>query len=260
MMLTLSLTVGYTFADAIYPNELEVIIEYYQQMIDNPEFVNEMAQLNEKEMEMQLILISELEKKQNEKIALQQRYLRLSYTVITMLVLALIMILIETYIKQKMQKKLYQLTITDALTNIANRAHIINLFKDSLEKDNVVALLDIDDFKRVNDNYGHVVGDEVLRHIAAVLKESIRERDHVGRYGGEEFLVIFGNTDLEEARKILERMRKNVENIEWEHEGLKTTISIGVSVCSSNQPDEVLNKVDGLMYQAKRAGKNQIAY
>ena len=121
-------------------------------------------------------------------------------------------------------------------------------------------LLDLDDFKAINDTYGHLAGDEVLIKVSKIISSSIREKDSLGRYGGEEFLIFLEDTTKEELEVIGERIRVNIENYKWSYAGLKTTASIGITKCFSDDSEVVLHEVDTLMYKAKNNGKNQIAF
>jgi diguanylate cyclase (GGDEF)-like protein len=124
-----------------------------------------------------------------------------------------------------------------------------------------VALCDIDDFKSVNDTYGHAVGDRVLKAVGRLLKASIREQDLVARYGGEEFIAMLPDAPAATARGICERMRVAVEEHDWTPiaPGLRVTLSFGVSSDPNVKHHERLISVaDELLYQAKAAGKNRV--
>lgn len=122
-----------------------------------------------------------------------------------------------------------------------------------------VAMCDVDDFKKVNDQYGHMTGDNVLRNIGRILRENTRFSDIVGRYGGEEFSIIFPNTSLDRAVIALEKLRKIIE--EYDFDGLRITMSFG---CSSfpkegiKTPEDLLVKADEALYIAKVKGKNRV--
>jgi len=120
-----------------------------------------------------------------------------------------------------------------------------------------VLLLDIDHFKKINDTYGHQQGDLVLAQVAATLNRSVREIDIVGRYGGEEFLIIFPNTNVKEAHNAAERIRKEVEKMVFP-EGIAVTISGGVAECQAENVLELVEKADKQLYRAKNAGRNKI--
>lgn len=119
-------------------------------------------------------------------------------------------------------------------------------------------MLDLDDFKLVNDNFGHQKGDEVLVRLADIIQETIRTMDIAGRYGGEEFSVILPETDLIEAVQSAERIRESIEN-EF-HQDVQLTASVGIA-CFPNDGDDVTSLVktaDEALYQAKAEGKNQV--
>jgi diguanylate cyclase (GGDEF)-like protein len=168
----------------------------------------------------------------------------------------------------RMEERLRELGITDALTQLYNRRHIMKLLTESLLTKELsyvaVSLLDIDDFKLVNDNYGHLMGDQVLMLIGDVLKEEVRFSDYVGRYGGEEFLIVFPDTDLKDARRVLERIQERFKMKSMDLVGKPLTFSSGLvevevsMVANEEDIRKVLNRVDQLMYQAKALGKDRI--
>jgi diguanylate cyclase (GGDEF)-like protein len=123
-----------------------------------------------------------------------------------------------------------------------------------------VILLDIDHFKRINDTYGHFAGDAVLRETASRLRQNVRPYDLVGRYGGEEFLVVLPNCDLEQATQQAERMRERLsaEKMMVENSELSVTASFGVTVSdgSERSPDTFVRTADEALYQAKAGGRN----
>jgi diguanylate cyclase (GGDEF)-like protein/PAS domain S-box-containing protein len=160
-----------------------------------------------------------------------------------------------------------KLSLIDDLTEIGNRrfAEItleakFNEFKRYNWQFGLI-FADIDNFKRVNDNFGHDVGDRVLKLVAKTLKASVRSLDAVFRWGGEEFLNIISNTDYPSLDQIAERVRFMVETSELglEDERIKVTISIGATmVKAEDNPDSIMKRADNLMYQSKSAGKNQV--
>ncbi|MDQ7082195.1 MAG: diguanylate cyclase [Aquificota bacterium] len=166
--------------------------------------------------------------------------------------------------------RLTHLATTDPLTRIANR----RMLGHDLERYGRIAkrygknlsliMLDIDDFKGINDTYGHVVGDEVLKRIASVLKTSVRESDTLYRYGGEEFAVLCPETDKRGAYELAERIRKRVKDtrIEIKGDGLVyVTVSLGIASFPDDTEDplELLSVTDISLYKAKREGKNRTA-
>ncbi len=120
-------------------------------------------------------------------------------------------------------------------------------------------MFDIDFFKQVNDQYGHVFGDEVIISVAEILMYYSRDSDYIGRYGGEEFMIILPYTSLEDAREQSERLRVYIENHVFEN-GLKITISGGVAEWKGKTPETLVIEADNLLYKAKKEGRNQIAY
>jgi diguanylate cyclase (GGDEF)-like protein len=122
-------------------------------------------------------------------------------------------------------------------------------------------MFDIDDFKKINDTYGHQIGDEILRSIARVVKNKMRAADIVARYGGEEFCVILPETGKEDAIKAAERMRRAIEDnqIVTERVKLKVTVSLGVSTYPEDAVDmhSLIREADKALYAAKAAGKNR---
>ena len=124
-------------------------------------------------------------------------------------------------------------------------------------------MVDIDHFKRVNDTHGHKTGDVVLQKMSALMQESLREIDVIGRLGGEEFAVLLPETALEEAREVAERLRARVAEEEFvleEGMPLRVTISVGVATMKqkSLNIDMLLSVADEALYKAKHAGRNQV--
>lgn len=120
----------------------------------------------------------------------------------------------------------------------------------------MVIFLDIDNFKSYNDTFGHVAGDVVLQKTADIIKNSIRTVDIVGRYGGEEFVIILPGTKEEGAVAVAERIRKSIEMYPFPHR--KVTASLGIALAkNSDSVDSLLERADQSLYQAKRQGKNR---
>jgi diguanylate cyclase (GGDEF)-like protein len=128
-----------------------------------------------------------------------------------------------------------------------------------------LVMLDIDDFKQVNDRFGHQQGDRVLAEVARVLRESSREIDSPARYGGEELAVVLPQTDLEGAYQLAERVRQGIESLDLGLDDgrgtLRVTASLGVASLpeSASEPRRLLAAADAALYEAKRAGKNRTA-
>ena len=155
---------------------------------------------------------------------------------------------------------------TDQLTQIANRRGLLQAFdaeRARLERTETtlsVGLLDIDNFKRLNDELGHAAGDEALRSLAAVVRKTLRPTDHVARYGGEEFVVLLPDTPVDEGQQILTRLQRALTGglFMHEHKQVFVTFSAGVTRYRRGEPiEEALERADQGLYEAKRTGKNR---
>jgi diguanylate cyclase (GGDEF)-like protein len=122
-----------------------------------------------------------------------------------------------------------------------------------------LAVVDIDHFKRVNDQFGHLYGDEVLILVANLLRASFRSQDRVFRFGGEEFVVLLRSATLEDARKVFERFRQNVEHHEFPQVG-RVTVSLGFTSITAESPVVILGHADQALYYAKEHGRNRVCY
>lgn len=164
-------------------------------------------------------------------------------------------------------EELAMLSRTDRLTQLNNRGHweecLIQEFSRYSRYDTTcsVVMFDIDHFKKVNDTYGHQAGDEVIKIVSKVLQDNLRKTDIAGRYGGEEFGVILGNTDAESAVVFCERLRQQIEALEVVHDGrsIKFTISLGISQALESTEDYKawLEQADQALYASKEGGRNQ---
>jgi diguanylate cyclase (GGDEF)-like protein len=160
------------------------------------------------------------------------------------------------------------LAITDGLTEIPNHRYFQETLSNYLEKakqnNEKVSLIivDIDFFKKINDTFGHQFGDKVLKKVASILKNNIREDDFVARYGGEEFAIILNDCDEENAIKVAEKIRKKVQKNDWA--SLKEKFNVTVSMGIASYPDAASNKndlikfADAALYQAKETGRNKV--
>lgn len=172
------------------------------------------------------------------------------------------------FLLQELKRKnleLERIVNIDVLTNIYNRRYIYNRLEEIVKKskeDNEkvsVIMFDVDRFKNVNDTYGHQFGDEVLKKVSDNLKEEFRKTDIIGRYGGEEFIVLLPNTNLDYAFKLAEKVRMSICNISFEH-GVKITISGGVAELDKENVEGLIEKADKLLYKAKQNGRNRIEF
>lgn len=166
-------------------------------------------------------------------------------------------------------QKLMEMAITDGLTGVFNRRYFqerlaeeVNRFKRYHGSLSVI-ILDIDHFKKINDTYGHLFGDEVLKKLGAILKAETRKCDLVARYGGEEFVLLLPSTDLKGATRLAERLRQKVEETEFScgNQKVKVTISLGVASMSSpseKTEKELLSVADKALYYSKHKGRNRV--
>ena len=166
---------------------------------------------------------------------------------------------------ERANKKLEQLANVDALTGIYNRRSIEEIMKSMIfeqeesDESGYILLLDIDHFKKVNDTYGHDVGDTVLRKVASVIKHALRGNSMIGRWGGEEFLIVMVRKNQEEALKDAENIRTIIEETDF-NPVPKITISIGlVNALKKESMIDIYKRVDGALYDAKNGGRNQVS-
>ncbi len=172
---------------------------------------------------------------------------------------------------RKKLKNVSRAARTDALTDLANRKYFAKRLreaaKEATETKNPLALLmlDVDNFKEVNDNWGHLVGDHVLRLISKTLVESIKGRDLAARYGGDEFAVVLPNTRLKDASTLAEQIRKTIStkklSLKNTGESIRgITASIGVAAYRHGETlDELIHRADQALYSAKNDGRNRVA-
>ena len=197
-----------------------------------------------------------------------------------MVIIAIMTITITAHIymsrQQEFDERLYKIATTDTLTGIANRRALLQELQMRIseviryDRDLSVILFDLDDFKAVNDKHGHLAGDRMLQKLTQVCSNWLRTADFIGRYGGEEFMIVCPNTDIDGAMALAERIRIAVEQTGFKFSGqkLKMTISIGVTELYNHLENQVapINEVqlmhdfidaaDDAMYEAKKAGKN----
>ncbi|MCK4942996.1 MAG: diguanylate cyclase [Candidatus Aminicenantes bacterium] len=169
----------------------------------------------------------------------------------------------ETY-----HSKLFNIATTDPLTGLLNRRSILN----ELEIQNIIAktndrkysilILDIDDFKKINDNFGHLIGDKYLKYFCEHMNGCLRKQDKSGRIGGEEFLIILSETEIEGAEALAEKIRGTIEELTIlkGKAKIKATVSIGIVQFGlhSEETSKLLDLADTALYQAKNSGKNKV--
>lgn len=158
------------------------------------------------------------------------------------------------------------LSQVDSLTGLYNRRN----FDSNLEREFIrakrykselcIAIIDIDFFKKINDSYGHLCGDFILKEVAYLISENFRKTDMVFRFGGEEFVVILPETPISQVSIPLERLRQTVEQNNFSYNGnkLKVTISIGAALNNAETTEEFLDNADKALYEAKNNGRNRL--
>ena len=161
-------------------------------------------------------------------------------------------------------KQLEEKSKTDALTGAFNREGIEEAIRIGLwewrsqKKPLSLIMIDIDHFKKINDHYGHAVGDNVLSTLSHIVKEHIRNNDLFARWGGEEFVLVCRNTKIEQAQLIAEKTRELIASYEF-NDGVRVTASFGVTTLSANETlEQLFNNADKALYQAKRDGRNKV--
>jgi diguanylate cyclase (GGDEF)-like protein len=220
------------------------------------------TKLLENEQTLQEVALLEAENKQQ-----QQKYYLLYIAVVALIFAWLLIKLIQD------QRRLYQMLNIDTLTNVANSRKTLriakSLFNKTKDQQNTLSVLiiDIDDFKKVNNQFGRDVGDVILTIMVQIFTKSLRKIDFLGRIGGEEFMVLLPKVSHKQALIIAEDIRLSVEKYAWDKEGLKYTevsVSLGVA-CSADFVDDelksidtLINKANRLLYQSKDKGKNKV--
>lgn len=168
------------------------------------------------------------------------------------------------------ENQIRKLSRTDVLTGLNNRRNILDLLDQEVsraQRDNKplsVVILDLDHFKRINDTWGHPTGDRVLHCVAQTLLGQVREGDHVGRYGGEEFMIVLPGTDVADAGRVTERCRAALETAEIANEGgerVHISASFGLTFhrdLAQTQAQQLIRQADEALYQAKESGRNRV--
>lgn len=167
-------------------------------------------------------------------------------------------------------QKVSDLTITDTLTQVYSRRYFLERFNEELRRSKKHKLslsflmIDIDNFKQYNDRYGHLVGDAILRQVSKIIRETVRQIDFIGRYGGEELCIVLAETDREQTNFAAQRICQNIAQtvIKAYDEELKATVSIGVSTFpdNANHIQDLIEQADQALYLAKESGKNKVCF
>ncbi len=226
-------------------NKVKVLINFHKKNMELAELLNLQQQISEKMIESTKKL-DEVNTRLRNEIEKREK--------------------IEVELKEK-NKQLENLTRTDPLTGLSNRRDIIEKMEFELltferyKRAFSLAIGDIDNFKKINDTYGHDCGDFILIEISNIMKSKIRTQDFVSRWGGEEFLIFFPATDLDEVGIIAERIRETIEKTEftYNNNNIKVTISFGCSNYDKAMPlKQCIKYADERLYKAKASGKNVI--
>jgi len=170
---------------------------------------------------------------------------------------------------QQKNQQLEENVKRDGLTNLYNNRYFHECIKEEFSRavrykiPLSCSILDIDHFKKVNDTYGHLAGDEILRMVAQLILNSTRDVDFAARYGGEEFALLLPHTEILKARIVCERIRKNIasETFTWEGTEIKITVSLGLSGIPDDTPrtpDDLIKAADQCLYAAKADGRNRV--
>lgn len=169
---------------------------------------------------------------------------------------------------ERANEQLAKLSMTDRLTGLLNRGTWENLVDAEFERfrrygqATCLVMFDIDFFKKVNDNHGHLAGDEVIKHAAEIARNNLRQSDSIGRYGGEEFGIVLPETDAEGARVICERIRESIEQsvVQTTTAPIRYTVSVGLSQLTDRPKNHMkwMQQADEALYAAKKSGRNNV--
>jgi diguanylate cyclase (GGDEF)-like protein len=172
--------------------------------------------------------------------------------------------------RARLFKEVRYLAITDSLTGLYNRRHFAALAIKELERSRryqrslSLAMLDIDHFKSINDIYGHLAGDQALQEVTRLCREFTRRVDLLGRFGGEEILILMPETTPLQAQAAMERLREQIENLQIDTPRGVVQITASIGITNLNAGEEIeftpfLDRADQALYQAKNAGRNQVS-
>jgi len=171
-------------------------------------------------------------------------------------------------IEQAYHQEIYRLTTVDSLTQVYNKRYLLETMEREIarahryENELSIVMFDLDHFKDVNDTHGHLAGDHILRELSLEIRNRIRQSDIMGRYGGEEFVIILTNTGLNDAISFAENVRKCIQqhSFNFEDKNIPITISLGVAQLEKNMetPEALIEKADTNLYRAKENGRNQV--
>lgn len=179
---------------------------------------------------------------------------------ITAAVMFAIVIIINSYFDLE-HKKVYDASITDQLTGLYNRRYLYHVLEEMMNDDNEdvvfsLLMMDLNNFKKVNDIYGHIDGDEVLQKFGGVLKDASRKRDVPIRYGGDEFVLILPGTDLKDAENVKSRIIEMFDKVSVKYQGIDLSVSFGITENTGQGLETLIKEADDLLYKSKEDLKN----
>lgn len=214
--------------------------------------VSQILDLNDELNKSTLLLLEE-------KTRLTEQGILISIGVIIALAVLISRMYSLIKVKNATEKKLEQIANTDYLTGVNTRSYGEKLILEEVKKGNSIsmAIIDIDNFKTINDTYGHIFGDTILKEVARKLKENLDENNIVTRFGGEEFTIAFINKNKDEAKEILDSIRVEINKMIFEND-VKISFSAGIKEWNDKDINIVVKEADELLYRAKREGKNKV--
>ena len=192
-----------------------------------------------------------------------------SYLIVAISITVMLCSLINQYQLQRkyifsVSQKLEYAATRDPLTGVYNRRYLLDTLKQWMSIENkqfLVVLIDIDDFKNINDTYGHVYGDEVLAELAKIMQEEMQGKGIVTRYGGEEFMLLFEDPDCRKAMESMERVQADIRAYSMKTKQIVVTFSGGMEVYQTDSRiDSLFRNADKKLYQAKNSGKNLVVF
>ncbi|TQV89779.1 diguanylate cyclase [Aliikangiella coralliicola] len=231
----------------------------------NDRNLKEMAyRFNFEHQQTENALLQEQNRAQQLELEKQQSKQRLHLLVGVLLIL-LLLFSIHAYRREtRIKKQMTKLALTDELTGASNRRHIFETLTNEIERAKryqfplTISVIDLDHFKKVNDSYGHHVGDKVLKHFAETCQQHLRSDDNFGRIGGEEWLFIFPHTDPEKSLQVCNRIKKSLAETIVNPMAQSVTISLGVTALQINDDIEsIIHRADLALYQAKNSGRDR---
>lgn len=169
---------------------------------------------------------------------------------------------LQKAVLEKINVRLNHLAVTDELTGLANRRHFREVLANTIETcqgQNVsLMLMDIDHFKRVNDAFGHLTGDDILRQFANLLRRTATSQEILSRYGGEEFAILLQGTTTKQAYQVAERYRMSIEEFEWNPTPITVSIGVASMTGGSTSEEDLVGRADLALYSAKAGGRNRV--